>query len=585
MQRLAHLVAVVPEPRERGPLVRTLKRRFGRDYHVTGLATAEEALSHLARLREVGERVAVVIADQASTPMPAVELLGQVRALSPGAKRILLVPWGDRRSAPAILSGCAFGQLDNYLIKPWSPPETNLYPMLSEFLGEWARAFGPHTELVRVVGRDGAPATHAVRELLARKGVPCGYYPADGADGLRLLADTGTSPERLPVVVLLDGHVLVQPSPAQLADALGETNLEQEQPCDVAIVGAGPAGLAAAVAAASEGLRTVVVEREAVGGQAGTSSLIRNYLGFPRGISGAELAQRAWQQAWLFGAKYVFGREVHALRAEGTRRILTLDDGREISASAVLIASGASYRRIGNPRLERFSGAGVFYAAMGDPRIFGGKDAYVVGGGNSAGQATVWLAEGARKVTLLVRGRRLEATMSDYLIQQIQRLANVEVRLGAQVVDADGGDTLERITIRSGEPAQEETRPAQLLFAMIGARPHTDWLADALQLDGKGFVLTGRDVQPGPLREPPLQFETSLPGVFALGDARAGSIKRVASAVGEGTVAMHFVHEYLRAAGRERAPSPRPSPSPSLRDGAATAPSAYSPGGEVAGLV
>jgi thioredoxin reductase (NADPH) len=411
-----------------------------------------------------------------------------------------------------------------------------------------------------VVGDEPSPPTHEVCELLARRRIPYGLARADSAEGRQLLADTGRGADRLPVVVLLDGRALVQPSRTELSDALGESDPE-ERGCDVAVVGAGPAGLAAAVSAASEGWRTVVIEPDAVGGQAGTSSLIRNYLGFPRGISGAELAQRAYQQAWLFGAKYVFARGARSLELRGPQRVLALDDGGEIAARAVIVATGASYRRIGVPSLERFSGAGLYYVAAGDPRWVHGRDVFVVGGGNSAGQATAWLAEHARTVTLLVRGEALAQGMSDYLVRQIARLRNVEVRLRSEVIDARGDRSLEEITVRDRARGEERRMPATLLFAHIGAQPHTAWLGEAVQRDRHGFVLTGKDVAPSgwPLSRPPLSFETSVPGVFAVGDVRAGSVKRVASAVGEGSVGMHFVQGYLAAEGAPPHTGERPS--------------------------
>jgi thioredoxin reductase (NADPH) len=403
-------------------------------------------------------------------------------------------------------------------------------------------------ELIRVVGGERSPGTHEVCELLDRKRIPFGFYPADSPPGRQLLADTGQRADRLPVVVLLDGRALVQPTRAALSDALGETDLEERR-CDVAVVGAGPAGLAAAMSAASEGWRTVVIEPEAVGGQAGTSSLIRNYLGFPRGISGAELAQRAHQQAWLFGAKYVFARGARALAVRGADRVLTLDDGSEIAARAVIVATGAAYRRFGVPSLERFSGAGLFYfyVAAGDPRWVHGRDVFVVGGGNSAGQAAVWLAAHAHRVTLLVRAESLAKGMSDYLVRGIERTPNIEVRLRTEVVEGHGDRSLEAITLRDRRRGEVQTLPAGLVFAHIGAQPHTVWLGEAVQRDGHGFVLTGNEVSAPrwPLPRTPLRFETSVPGVFAVGDVRAGSVKRVASAVGEGAVGMHFVQEYL----------------------------------------
>jgi thioredoxin reductase (NADPH) len=550
MEKRPVILVVDDEPGGLAALLDALARRFGGDYRIVPHLSPRAALEDLRRFKAEGEPVALVIADQWMPEMTGVELLGRAHEIDDAAKRALLVGWGDRSAAPTILEACAFGQLDNYLLKPWYPPEVHLYPAVSEFLAEWTRSYGPRMELVRVIGEDPSPRAHEIQELLERNGIPHGFYLARSEQGRRLLDETGLAGARLPVVILLDGRALVEPSNAELSDALGATNLD-ERSCDLAIVGAGPAGLAAAVYAASEGLRTIVIEREAVGGQAGTSSLIRNYLGFPRGISGAELAQRAYQQAWLFGAKYVFAREAVELRATGAERTLMLSDRIEVTARAVLIASGAAYRRLGIPHLEHFVGAGVFYTAGGDTRVMRGRDVFVTGGGNSAGQAVVHLAKNARKVTLLVRGDALEKGMSDYLVREIRRLSNVEVRLDSEVVDGDGDHALERITILDRASGRVEAVPAETLFVLIGAQPHTDWLMGTVQRDRHGFILTGDEVERSglkwPHRRPPLRFETSMAGVFAAGDVRRGSAKRVASAVGEGAVAMQYIHEYLAA--------------------------------------
>lgn len=528
-------------PSEFAALSEALTRRFGADYRIEGSAEPVAALETLARLRDEGRQVALVIADLWMPQVSGPEFLSRAHDLHPGARRSLLVDWWDRHSAPAILQGCAFGQLDNYLLKPWSPAEVYLYPVVSEFLAEWARDFGPPLEVIRVVGREPSARLHEVHELLIRNGIPHGCHTPDSDDGQQLLAMAGVDESRLPVMVLLDGRVLVDPSNAEIADALGAST-RHDRECDLLVVGAGPAGLAAAVYASSEGLRTLVLEREAMGGQAGTSSLIRNYLGFPRGISGADLARRAYEQAWLFGSKFVFAREATALKVDADRRLVTLSDGRTISARTVLIATGATYRRLGVPGVDRFVGQGVFYTAISDARILAGQQVFVAGGGNSAGQAVVHCAKGASLVTLLVRGGSMEDRMSDYLVRQIRQLPNVEVRLNTEVVDAHGPGTLAQLTLRDRKSGVTETVPARILFVLIGAVPHTDWLAHALERDRHGFILTGRDLDDGAAR---LRFETSLSGVFAVGDVRHGSVKRVASAVGEGGAVLHSIHEYL----------------------------------------
>lgn len=536
-------------------LRQALDRRYGSDYRVIAQASARRALEQLERCQRSDEGVALVIADQWMDEMPGIDVLRKAHELHPDAQRALLVHWGDRRAQPTIIEGCAFGQIENYLQKPWHPAEIYLYPQVGDLLAAWTRAHGPRMELVRVVGEHPSPRVHEIRELLARSGIPHGFYPLHTETGARLLERAGLDGSRLPVLILLDGHALVCPSNEELADALGASDLERRS-ADLAIVGGGPAGLAAAVYAASEGLSTLVIEREAIGGQAGTSSLIRNYLGFPGGISGSDLAQRAYQQAWLSGAKFVFARAAVRLRASGCERILTLSDGREITARAVLIASGADYRRLGVPALERFKGTGVFYTALSfetpsDARLMKDKTVMVVGAGNSAGQAVVHLAKNARRVLLVCRGQGLEANMSDYLVRDITRRPNVELRFRTEVVDGSGDLTLRSVVLSRRDTGERETVQVDALFVLIGSEPRTDWLDGALERNPQGFIVTGRELSLAHvgwgLERPPLPLETSMPGVFAVGDARLGSVKRVASAVGEGAVAVRYIHEYLAA--------------------------------------
>lgn len=550
MNARPNILVVDDEPGALASLLDALTRRYGGDYRVIPHLSANGALADLERLKNESERIALIIADQWMPEMTGIDVLVHAHRIFPEAQRALLVEWGDRSAAPAILEGCAMGRFENYLHKPWSPPEVHLYPAIGEFLADWTRMHGPRMEIVRVLGEDPSPRAREVRDLLERNGIPHGFYPSDSEDGLRLIEKTQLDPTRLPAVVLLDGHVLSDPTNAQIMDALGATDVE-EPTCDLAIVGGGPAGLASAVYASSEGLRTVVIEREAVGGQAGTSSLIRNYLGFPRGISGAALAQRAYEQAWLFGTKYVFAREACRLEARGTDRVVALADGTEIVAKSVLIATGAAYRRLGIPELERFAGTGLFYIVPSDGRFVEGKDVFVIGAGNSTGQGVVHLARFARSVTVLVRGDSLEKHMSDYLVREIRARPNVEVRLRTEAVEGHGEGQLEQLTFADRRRGLRETRPAAALFVLIGAQPHTAWLAHAVQRDAGGFIVTGADVKreatdQAPDR-PPARFETSMPGVFAAGDVRSGSAKRVGSAVGEGAVAMPFIHEYLKA--------------------------------------
>jgi thioredoxin reductase (NADPH) len=539
------IMVVDDEPTALAAILDALTRRFGGDYRIVPHLSAPTALDAVSKIKEDGEEIALVIADQWMPEMTGSEFLGRVRSIEPMAKRGLLVAWGDHAASPTILQGCALGQLDNYLYKPWTPAEVHLYPLVSEFLAEWTSIHRPRMELIHIVGDELSARSNEIRELLNRNGVPYGFHHTTSPMANRLSEEHGVELKAVPAVFLLDGSVLADPTDAEIMDAIGEN--PHELSCDVAVVGGGPAGLTSAVYAGSEGLRTLVIERHVIGGQAGASSLIRNYLGFPRGISGAQLTQRAYQQAWVFGAKFVFAREVTGLRTNGVKKILTLSDGREITATAVIVATGAKYRRLDVPEVDRFAGRSVFYTTFGETRAAHDLDVAVTGGGNSAGQAAIHLAAFARRVTLVVRADSLESGMSDYLVQQIRRAPNIEVRLGAEVVAAEGDELMERLAIRDRASNAVETIPVKLLFVLIGAMPHTDWLASAVQRDGKGFIVTGHDVDLGtwPVGRTPMSFETSVPGVFAAGDVRLGSMKRVASAVGEGAGAVQDVHQYM----------------------------------------
>ena len=559
------ILVVDDEPAALASMLDALTRRFGGDYRVEPHLSAPSALDAVSRLKADGEEIALVIADQWMPGMTGDEFLGQVRAIEPTAKRALLVSWGDREASPVILQACALGKLDNYLYKPWVPAEVHLYPYVSEFLAEWTRLHRPGMELIHIVGDELSTRANEIRELLDRNGIPYGFHPASTPQAEQLVDKHDARDQQRPLVFLLDGSMLANPSDAEIMDGVGES--PDTLHCDVAVVGGGPAGLTAAVYAGSEGLGTLVVERHVIGGQAGASSLIRNYLGFPRGISGAELTQRAYQQAWLFGAKFVFSREAVALRLSGTTRVLRLSDGREIGASSVIVATGAKYRRLEVPELEHFVGISIFYTTFGETRLVRGLDVAVVGGGNSAAQAVVHLARFARTVTLIVRGTSLARTMSDYLVQQIRGTANVRVRLESEVVGGDGAERLETLEIRGRAHGEVETVPARLLFVLIGAMPHTDWLQGTVQRDAKGFIPTGHRVDPTlwPLQRPPMSFETSVPGVFAVGDVRLDSMKRVASAVGEGAGAIQNVHQYLEEIGEHREVSVRVAGHAALR--------------------
>jgi thioredoxin reductase (NADPH) len=437
--------------------------------------------------------------------------------------------------------------------RPLTTLDERFHRVVTEQLDEWARSNLPGSEPVRVVGEAWAARSHELRELLGRNGIPFGFYPADGREGQHLLEEARAGAAALPAVVLFDGRVLADPSNAEVAEALGVQTKPGGGLCDVTVIGAGPAGLAAAVYAASEGLSTVVLEPEAIGGQAGTSSLIRNYLGFPTGVSGADLAVRAYTQAWNFGAEYVYGNPATELRPEGSELVVTVADGSEIRSRAVVVATGMAYRRLGIPALDALTGAGVFYgAAATEARAMKDSEVYVVGGANSAGQAAVHLARYAAQVTVLIRGRSLADSMSEYLIREIESAPNIAVRRRVTVTGGAGQSRLESLTVTDLESGAAETVDAVALFVLIGAEPRTQSLPDAVRRDLSGFVLTGTDLLDGgrpdeawPLRRLPMFLECSLPGVFAVGDVRHGSVKRVASAVGEGSIAIRLVHDHL----------------------------------------
>jgi thioredoxin reductase (NADPH) len=558
------IIVVDDEPDALSEMLGDLTRRFGGDYRVISHLSARAALDAICAIKENGEEIALVIADQRMPEMTGRDFLGRVRSIMPMAKRALLVGWGDRDASPTILQACALGELDNYLYKPWSPAEVHLYPLISEFLAEWTQVHRPRMELIHIVGDEQSARSNEIRELLNRNGIPYGFHQAGSVTANRLSEQRGIALTTLPAVFTLDGSVLVNPTDAEIMDAVGEN--PPELSCEVAVVGAGPAGLTAAMYAGSEGLRTLVIERRVIGGQAGASPLIRNYLGFPRGISGAELTQRAYQQAWLFGAKFVFAREITGLGSRGAKRILTLSDGREIVSRAVIVATGAKYRSLNVPQLEGFVGKGVFYTTFDEPRLARDLDVAVVGGGNSAGQAALHLARFAHRVTLVVRANSLHKGMSDYLVKQIQVAAKIEVRLNAEVIGGAGEERLERVTIRDNVRNFVDTIPARLLIALIGATPHTDWLAAIVQCDAKGFIYTGHDVAQGtfPLVREPRSFETSVPGIFAVGDVRFGSTKRVATAVGEGAGAVQNIHQYLEE-GLSALRAPRRAPAERIK--------------------
>jgi thioredoxin reductase (NADPH) len=530
-----------------------LERRFGGGYRILAERSPAAALATMERLATDPDPVALVIAARRMQDQDGLALLLRAHELLPSAKRVLLEHRGEWTSGEPVVRAMTLGQVDYVLFRPWLPIEQYLYLPVTEFLTAWEKSRAPSTEAIQIVGRRWAARSHELRDTLARVGIPYGFYPDESPEGRRLLEQAGEDGSRLPVVLFRRGLVLVDPTNAEVAAALGMRTSPAAGGCDVLIVGAGPAGLAAAVYAASEGFAAQVLEPAVPGGQAGTSSHIRNYLGFPYGLSGDELTQRAFQQAWLFGADFILAQSATGLRASGNDRLVRLSDGAEVVAKVVILATGVAWRRLGVPSLEALNGAGVFYGAAGsEARAMRGEDVFVVGAGNSAGQAAVHLSAYAASVTIVTIDQRLGEFMSDYLVQKVRATPNITVVLNTEVVEGHGRQRLEGLTLRDRRTGATRTVPASAVFVLIGAEPRTDWLEGVVERDERGYVLTGRDLQgdgrlPGgwPLDRPPLPLETSLPGVFAAGDVRYRSIKRVASAVGEGSVAVQLVHEYL----------------------------------------
>jgi len=536
-----------------------LARRFGEDFRIIGESSAAAGLATLRELADERVPVALLIVDHDMGEMPGVDFLARARDMHPLATRVLLAERDYSVRSP-VIQAMTLGQADYYITKPWMV-EQDLYRIVSGFLAEWAKGHQAGFELFHVIGRLQDRGTYELRELLTRFSVPFAFHAAYDRRGRRLLASRGLDGSRLPVMIRHDDYTMVQPTPAQVIAAVGGTTSNDVDECDLVVVGAGPAGLAAAVYAASEGLQTVVLEETVSGGQAGNSPMIRNYPGFPQGISGHELTRQACEQAWMFGAHMVFAQPIVGLERRDGEHLVRLTDGQRVAARAVIIAPGIAWRRLGVPRLEALVGSGVFYGAAGSElRAVEGHEVFVVGAGNSAGQTTLHLARYARRVTMLVRGDSLEHSMSDYLTREIKATANITVRLHTEVTEGHGSGHLEALTLYDRRLGQTEQVSASALFVLIGGEPRTRWLPKTIQRS-HGYILTGRDVvrdgsHPSrwPLDRAPLPLETSMPGVFAAGDARYRSIKRVASAIGEGATAVRLVHEYLAGGQPDESP-------------------------------
>ncbi|OLB82669.1 MAG: fused response regulator/thioredoxin-disulfide reductase [Actinobacteria bacterium 13_2_20CM_2_71_6] len=546
------MLTVDDDPAVSRAVARDLRRRYGQDYQIVRASSAAEALDALREIKLRGGRVAVLLADYRMPQMNGVDFLEQAMDLFPHARRALLTAYADTDAA---IQAINVVDVDHYLLKPWDPPEEKLYPVVDALLEAWQSAGDRDVEEVKVVGHRWSAPSYKIRDFLARNLVPYRWFAADEPEGRRLLDAAGAGPEAIPLVVTPDGRALTAPTAGEVAAAVGLSTAPVHDFYDLIIIGGGPAGLGAAVYGASEGLHTVLVERKAIGGQAGQSSRIENYLGFPDGVSGAQLTERARRQAGKFEAEVLTTRDVVGLEARGPARVVRFGDGSELSAHAVILATGVSYRPLVAPGVAELTGRGIYYgSAATEGPACAGTDVYIVGGANSAGQAALFFSRHAREVTLVVRGESLERSMSYYLIQQLAAIGNVHVRTGTEVLEAHGTEHLEAVTLCDSKQGTRTTLPAGHLFVFIGAEPRTEWLDSAVVRDPRGFVYTGPDLLTSGQRptgwdrdRDPFYLESSVPGIFAAGDVRANSVKRVASAVGEGAMAVTLVHKYLEA--------------------------------------
>ncbi|MEO6393672.1 MAG: FAD-dependent oxidoreductase [Pyrinomonadaceae bacterium] len=533
---------------------RDLRRKYASDYRVLRADSGAAALEIVRELKVRNNTVVLFLVDQRMPGLSGVEFLEQAITLYPDAKRVLLTAYADTDAAIAAINEAG---VNYFLLKPWDPPEVNLYPVLDELLDDWQAAFPAHFEGIRVLGNRWSPASHNIKDFLARNHVPYQWLDIETAEVqgevrelLELLDDEDK--QNLPLLIFPNGQRLRQPSLGEIAEQAGFKTRATESFYDLAIVGGGPAGLAAAVYGASEGLRTVMIEREAPGGQAGMSSRIENYLGFPSGLSGGDLARRAVVQARRFGVE-ILSAEATAVRLDGPYRFLKLADGAEVSCHAVLVATGVEWRKLDAPGVERLTGAGIYYgAAMTEAMSTRDEDVYVVGGANSAGQAAMYFSKYARKVVLLVRGSTLATSMSQYLAHQLEQTPNIQIEFNSEIVEAHGDQHLEAVSIHCTITGEVNKVSANSLFIMIGAAPNTKWLQEVVERDERGFILSGPDLMREGKRPPgwtldrdPGLLETNVPGIFVVGDVRFGSVKRIASGVGEGSVAISFVHQYL----------------------------------------
>jgi thioredoxin reductase (NADPH) len=543
------LLTVDDDPDVLAAVARDLRKRYARDYRVLRADSGAAALELLGELKKRSEPVALVLSDQRMPGMDGVTLLSETMKNHPKSKRMLLTAYADIEAAIGAINE---SRVDYYLLKPWDPPEEKLYPVIDDMLEGWRAGFRPGYGGVRIIGDRWSAQCHRLRDFLARNQVPYRFLDVDTSPDARELASGNGGEAQLPIVILPDGTRLTQPEPAEVAEHIGLNTKARERFYDLAIVGAGPAGLASAVYGGSEGLHTVLIEREAPGGQAGTSSRIENYLGFPSGIAGGDLARRAVDQARRFGVEILTPQEAVALRVDGPYKHLTLSDGSEISCHALMLSMGVSWNLLPAEGADRLAGAGIYYgAAMTEAPYVADQTVCIVGGGNSAGQAAMYFKDYADKIVMILRGSSLDAKMSRYLVDRIERAENIEVRLETEIRRCCGGERLESVELCNKRTGDTEVLQTGYVFVFIGATPHTRWLEGNVACDARGFVLTGPDLDEAtdlrgwPLERSPYLLETNVPGIFASGDARHGSVKRVASAVGEGSVAVYFIHEFL----------------------------------------
>ncbi len=544
------ILTVDDEPQVLNAIERDLRSHFRSDYRIVKATSGADAIEAARELKRRNTPLALFLVDQRMPSMSGTEFLAEARELHPEAKKVLLTAYADTEAAIASINDVG---LDHYLMKPWDPPEDNLYPILDDLLSDWSANVLVPYDGIRIAGTLWSRRSHDAKDFLARNRIPYQWLDIEADDEARKLVEAAAGEDRrLPVAFFPDGTVLIEPDARALAEKVGLQTQATQPFYDVIIIGAGPAGLGAGVYAATEGLRTAMIEREATGGQAGTSSRIENYLGFPNGISGADLARRATAQAVRFGAEILTAQEVTSVRVEGPYRIVTLGDGSELSAHALIVATGVSVRQLDIPGASEITGAGVYYGAATTEAVnYKGRDVLVVGGANSAGQGAMFLSRYAKLVTMLVRSPSIEQGMSKYLVDQIAGTENIEVVLSADVTEAHGEGRLRSVTYTNVDTGATSSVDADAMFVFIGAAPHTDLVAGLVERSDAGFILTGRDVMPGGKRpkgwaRDPYSLETSVPGIFAVGDVRQGVMRRVASAVGEGAIAISFVHQYLR---------------------------------------